>query len=247
MRRRYDSSSRRGTDGVWQKLFTTAPSRTSIVRISRLLGLPPRRVCDFSVSLEISWGKRQRSARLESSWTILAITTALSLLEEGIVLRRALNDRRGISASLNNLGLIAVDRGERVLGLRHFMECLSFNQSLGDKSAYAMALNNVGFTIQRLGNIEIAVRMHERALRVWEEMGDRRGVARSLRNLARTSLSAGDYVRGADLARQAATVYESLGDVFDVAHALWVTADIAQAGDEPAKAVDQLVKAIDLF
>ena len=89
--------------------------------------------------------------------------------------------------------------------------------------------------------------MHERALKVWEEIGDRRGVARSLRNLARTSLSAGDYARGADLARQAVTAYEGLGDVLDVAYALWVTADIAQAGDEPGKAVDQLVKAIDLF
>lgn len=172
---------------------------------------------------------------------------AVSLLEEGLSLRRALNDRRGISASLNNLGLIAVERGERVIGLRHFTECLSLNRSLGYKRGYALAVNNVGLAIHELGNFDSAVRMHERALKVWEEIGDRRGVARSTRNLARTSLSAGDYVSAANRAQQAGTVFESLGDVFDLAYTLWLTADIAEARDEPSNAVAHLVKAVGLF
>jgi len=66
---------------------------------------------------------------------------AVERYEEGLAMRRALGDRRGIASSLNNLGVAAQERGDLPRARLLYEEALALMRELGDRHAVASVLS----------------------------------------------------------------------------------------------------------
>ena len=78
------------------------------------------------------------------------------LLAESARLARELGDSSLLSIAVNNLGDVALKRGEYERALRLFEESLSIGRELQDQDLLARAFTNLGFTTLMLGDIERA-------------------------------------------------------------------------------------------
>jgi hypothetical protein len=66
------------------------------------------------------------------------------MCEESLALRRAAGDQLGIAVTLNSLGYIAVERGNRERARQLYEESLTVRRAFGDKRGQGAALNNLG-------------------------------------------------------------------------------------------------------
>jgi tetratricopeptide (TPR) repeat protein len=99
-------------------------------------------------------------------------------------LRRESGDRRGISLSLHNLGLVAEEQGEYERARALHAESLALRRELGAKWDIALSLANLGTIAEKQGDYEQAWRLHLESLALKRELGDKRGVADSCACLA---------------------------------------------------------------
>src|SRR5262249_23003272 len=71
-------------------------------------------------------------------------TTAGSLHEESLAIRRHLGDRRGIAESLLNLGLVAHQQGDHAAARSLYGESLAIGRELGNRWGVAASLSCLG-------------------------------------------------------------------------------------------------------
>ena len=62
---------------------------------------------------------------------------------------QALNDKKGMSYSLNNIGNVYVDLDENEKALNYYQRSLKLKEELGDKKGIASATNNIGLVLFR--------------------------------------------------------------------------------------------------
>jgi tetratricopeptide (TPR) repeat protein len=118
-------------------------------------------------------------------------------LEESLVLRRELGDKKGTAEVLINLGTVAFDRGDYPRSTALEGESLSLWRELGDRWGIALALNNLGITMRAQGDLaEAAVpaRGEPGSVRALEDTG---GIALVLSNLGGVAEGRGEYAKAA--------------------------------------------------
>jgi tetratricopeptide (TPR) repeat protein len=108
------------------------------------------------------------------------LAAARSFLEEGLALFRRLNDERGISTCLNNLGMVVVDQGDYGGARSYYEESLVLDRARGDAYGIAASLHNLGDLIYHQGEPDTARAMFEEALTVNRQTGNRRWEAYNL-------------------------------------------------------------------
>ena len=113
---------------------------------------------------------------------------ARALGEESLAIRRQLGDRKGIAASLNNLGLVACDQGDYPAARALYEESLAIKRELGDRVGIANSLNNLGNVAYDQAELAFARALYEESLAIARELGDREGVARVLGNLGNVAI-----------------------------------------------------------
>ena len=111
------------------------------------------------------------------------LTEAHSFYEQGLSIHRANNNLKGVSAALNNLGILARNRNNYAQAKAYYEESLRIDEEMKDWWGVAASLNNLGNMATSTHDFKGACAMHERALSIRRELGDRRSVAWSLYNL----------------------------------------------------------------
>ncbi len=96
--------------------------------------------------------------------------TAVALLTEALVVRRAHGDLRGVAAAVANLGNLAFARSDWEAAQAHFQESLEVESALGHVFGVARALNNLGETVQQQGKPEPALRHYLAAHQLFVEL-----------------------------------------------------------------------------
>ncbi|MFK0731038.1 MAG: CHAT domain-containing protein, partial [Gloeotrichia echinulata HAB0833] len=96
--------------------------------------------------------------------------------------RRAVGDRSGEAATLNNIGLVYDDLGEKEKALSFYNQALPLRRAVGDRSGEAATLNNIGLVYDDLGEKEKALSFYNQALPLRRAVGDRSGEAITLGN-----------------------------------------------------------------
>jgi predicted ATPase len=91
-------------------------------------------------------------------------------LEEALRLRRALQDRRGMAETLNNLGVLAQDATNWDAATRYYAESLRLEQELQHPLGVATALSNLGELFQARGDLNRALRLFAAAERLMQEL-----------------------------------------------------------------------------
>lgn len=109
--------------------------------------------------------------------------SAVIVWEEALVLWRALetegnlDDKRGLAATIDNLGINAEQNGEWELAKEYYDECLRLRRAAGNHSGVAFGLMNLGVLSHRQSHFEEARKLFSEGLRIFQELGDPLGLA----------------------------------------------------------------------
>jgi tetratricopeptide (TPR) repeat protein len=108
---------------------------------------------------------------------------ALSAYNASLLLRRELNEQKGIASSLNNIGTIYEHQGNYPEALKFYFSSLKIKETLGDKKSIANTYNNIGNVYNAQKNYTLSIKNHITALKLRQEVGDQNGIASSYNNI----------------------------------------------------------------
>ncbi|MGH2343905.1 MAG: ATP-binding protein [Chloroflexota bacterium] len=171
---------------------------------------------------------------------------AAQLLEESLVLQRALADELGIARVLQALGLVTLYQGAYDRAIALCEENLALRRSLGDRWGIAAALDNLGVAAYLLGNYEQATMLHEESLALRRELGNKRGIAGSLGDLGLVAHSQGDYNRAEALLAESLALRRELGDKGGIAGGLADLGAVSIAQGDYGRAAGLLEESLEL-
>src|SRR4029077_497241 len=101
---------------------------------------------------------------------------------QALPLERAVGDKSGEALTLNNLGVVYADLGEKRKALEFYNQALPLRREIGDKSGEANTLNNLGNVYSDLGEKQKALEFYNQALPLKRAVGDKSGEANTLGN-----------------------------------------------------------------
>jgi len=142
------------------------------------------------------------------------------LHEESLAIRRELGDRRGIGASLGNLGNVAFNQGDYPASTALQEQSLAIRRELGDRHGTATTLSNLGAVAINQGDYPAARAVLEESLAIGRELGNPHSIALSLSNLGHVALDQGDFPAARALLEEGLAIRRDLGDRFSIATSL---------------------------
>jgi predicted ATPase/class 3 adenylate cyclase/Tfp pilus assembly protein PilF len=162
-------------------------------------------------------------------------TAARSFYEQGLALRRELDDKKGVAETLRNQGILANQEGDYPTARSLYEQSLELMKELGDKRGVAESLNSLGSVAYNEGDYPKAYSMWEQSLALMKELGDKRGTGQLLNNMAIiVADKEGNYSLARSLFEQALAVQRELGDKGEIATLLNNSGGLAyREGDYP--------------
>ena len=118
---------------------------------------------------------------------------ALDRYQESLKLAKAIGDRAGEGATLNNLSQVYRARGDYETALRYLEEALAIQRAIGDRAGEGATLNNLSRIYHARGDDDTALRYLEESLAIRRAIGDRVGEGVTLNNLSQIYQARGDY------------------------------------------------------
>jgi predicted ATPase/DNA-binding SARP family transcriptional activator len=124
---------------------------------------------------------------------------AADFYEASLTLRRALDDKTGLAASLNSLGALRYRQHEYSQAQTLFEESLALRRSFGQPTSLAIPLNNLGLVALAQGQWARAQLLFEECLALNRALGNQAAIAMTLYNQGLVGLAQGD-LKGAQAA-----------------------------------------------
>ena len=166
--------------------------------------------------------------------------------QQALILRRRAGDQKGITASLNSLGIVLMFEGHYAEAEVFFQESLNAYRELDLKSEALMPLNNLAVTAMYQGDYGRAQQLHEEALGVYRELQDRQGMAGSLGNLGDVLRYQGNYVRARQVLEESLSIFREARAKQDIAITLDSLARVDLATAHVDSALSALVESLTL-
>jgi predicted ATPase/DNA-binding SARP family transcriptional activator len=152
-----------------------------------------------------------------------AIDHEEALLNESLDLFRTTADDWGCGHTLNDLGMIALERGDVLMAEHLCLESLTLFQKLGERRGLAFAFNNLGVIATRRGDFLQARILLQESLALRRANGDVWGTADALMHLGVSHRQRGDFRQSAicltealDIALEGALLPVALENLFEI-------------------------------
>ena len=145
---------------------------------------------------------------------------ALQSWTQSLVIYRQIGNRRGVTASLGNMGLAYHGLGDYKKAINYHLQSLAMSKEIGNRRGVAASLENLGNPYYGLGDYKKAIDYHLQSLVIDKEMGSRRGVAASLGNLGLAYHQLGDYKKAIDYHQKSLVIDKEMGNRRGVAASL---------------------------
>jgi DNA-binding CsgD family transcriptional regulator len=129
-----------------------------------------------------------------------------------LALRRRVGDRVGVVASLNNLALVARDRGDAIRAAELQRRCVAAARGAGDSGLTALASLNLGRLARGRGDSTAAERALDEAIALYRKRGDRQGTAATLNALADVAADRKEMKAARLFYDEALRLHEGVGD-----------------------------------
>lgn len=142
------------------------------------------------------------------------------LNEQGLAMRRALGDKSGMAACLNNLGNVASDQGDNELARIYHTESLEIARELGIPWKLVAALGNLGVAETNLGNLDRARELLNESLEVSRYEEGSHGNADALNNLAVVERYLGNYAEARKYLAESFSVNRALNHQGGMVHVI---------------------------
>jgi predicted ATPase/DNA-binding winged helix-turn-helix (wHTH) protein len=159
--------------------------------------------------------------------TVGDFSAAESFLQHSLALYEQIEDRWGIAASLNGLGLSARDRGDYLSAHSYFEQSLACWRMLPDRQALARCLHNLACAVKALGDYRRANWALHEATQIFEQVGDRSGAAWSISEQGDLAREQGDRAAAQACYQRALSMFRHAGDSWGVGRALTDLGSIA--------------------
>jgi ATP/maltotriose-dependent transcriptional regulator MalT len=160
-------------------------------------------------------------------------TTARSLYEQSLALKREIGDKVGIAAILHNLGNVATYQGDFATARSLYEEGLVLCRELGDKWGVATSLNNVGNIAYMQGDYAIASSVYEEGLALSRELGDKLGTSIYLNNLGNVAFMQSDYPAARSLHLESLVIREEIDHKWAMAISVAGLGEVAIESGQP--------------
>ncbi len=157
---------------------------------------------------------------------------------------RAIENKRGEAAALNNIGLVYVRLGEARKALDYYQQSLSLWRALGNRREEANTLSNLGVAEAQQNNFSQALSSYQLSLKLWREAGDRRGEALVLQRLGDLQASHNELSAALAFYNQALPLLQTAGDRYRESIVLMSIANLYLAQNNANKARELLTQAL---
>jgi predicted negative regulator of RcsB-dependent stress response len=171
----------------------------------------------------------------------------LENLDEALSVRRAVGDRRGEAATLNNIGLVYGARGDTQKALEKYNEALPLMQAVGDRRGEAVTLNNIGLVYGARGDTQKALEKYNEALPILRTVGDRSMMALTLNNVGEIYRLLGEMQKALDKFDEALSLRRAVRDRNGEAVTLLRIAQVEQKRGNLTQAHQTVEQAIGLI
>ncbi|MDF2437921.1 MAG: protein serine/threonine phosphatase [Bacteroidota bacterium] len=116
------------------------------------------------------------------------------------------------AACINNLGILAMDRGEIMKGLEYYKQSIPVFEKGGNLDFLAKSYNNIGFVYENQGDIERGLEYYFKSLKLRESINDHSGIGESYNNIAYMYQAQGDLDKSLETFKNALTHFEKVDD-----------------------------------
>lgn len=159
---------------------------------------------------------------------------------------RAVGNRWAEGATLNNLGIAHIDRGDFAVAADHYRDALALFRELGDEHGEMNSVANLGWVHHYQGEYADALRDLSAAVEFYRRTGADRNTAITLRGIALAETELGEFERSAEHAHEALGVFERSGLLLDAAMALNCLGWTYFRSGEHERAAAAYVRAVDV-
>jgi CHAT domain-containing protein/Flp pilus assembly protein TadD len=156
-------------------------------------------------------------------------------------------DRGGEATTLNNIGLVYDDLGEKQKALDYYNQALPLYRAVGNRGGEAKTLNNIGTVYNALGEKQKALDYYNQALPLYRAVGNRGGEAKTLNNIGTVYDALGEKQKALDYYNQALPLRRAVGDRGGEATTLNNIGAVYDALGEKQKALDYFNQALPLY
>ena len=154
----------------------------------------------------------REGAQLRARGTAESLRLAIEKYEEGLRIRKPLGDRRGEASTLNLIGVIRGELGEKRQAVVCFNQALDLSRQIKDRIGEATALAYLGVARSDLGERRPALDCFRQSLALWRELRDERKEGEALINLGALYRDLGDKQRALDCFEQALAIRRKMND-----------------------------------
>jgi CHAT domain-containing protein/tetratricopeptide (TPR) repeat protein len=137
---------------------------------------------------------------------------ALLNYEKTAAIRKQVNDKKGLSSVLANIGIIYADMGYYRKAMGYYTSSLALKEELNDNQGIIVSHNNLGNVYQKTGELEKALYHFNEARRRIELHGHPKMVAQSSLNIANVYFSNGFYAQAYQYFHEALTYFKSTNE-----------------------------------
>ncbi|OFY67300.1 MAG: hypothetical protein A3H98_02265 [Bacteroidetes bacterium RIFCSPLOWO2_02_FULL_36_8] len=171
---------------------------------------------------------------------------ALEYAQRALELAENTKWKKGIAATLGNVGLVYWNQGDYPKALEYYFRALKIDKELGNKNGIAGHLGNIGIVYWNQGDYPKALNYYFRTLKIGEELGDKKRIAIQLGNIGLVYDEQGNNPKALDYYFRALKINEELGNKNGIAICLGNIGIVYhEQGDYP-KALDYYFKAFNM-
>ena len=156
--------------------------------------------------------------------------------EESLVIRRAIGDKAGVAATLNNLANLMSDEGDLTGAMKVYDETLKTAEELGDKRSVAMAWYNMGEMERLQGHLTKSRSLLDQALALRRSLEDRSAVARTVTSIGMVLAVQARLPEARKSYEEALALQEGVGDKLGIARVRNLLGVLALHEGRPAEA-----------
>lgn len=155
-----------------------------------------------------------------SFWIKANYLEAINYYQRSLKIREEIGDKKGISASLYNIGNIYIRQGNYLQALDYHQRSLKIEQEIDNREGIALSLGIIGLIYSEQLNYPKALEYYERSLKIHEEIGDTSGAGTTLANIGLNYKRQGDLSKALDYHLKALKIREENGNKLFIASSL---------------------------
>jgi signal transduction histidine kinase len=138
--------------------------------------------------------------------------TCITIAEETIKRSEKINYSKGIALGFNNLGNVAIIKGNHPLALDYLQQSIKIYEKIKDKQGIATGLNNVGIIYRTQGNYPLALEYYLKSLKIYEGLNNKQGMSMNLNNIGNIYYFQNNYPSALEYHQKSLTIREELNN-----------------------------------